>query len=95
MAARASAVIVTEAEAVGGTHGIVTGQVVHTRNLALPEGHSWGGSGGGQGGAEMDQKKKNFIVVILSCVYHIYQFLPHLNFEIVPFPKRYLFSSVF
>lgn len=58
MAAGASTVIVTEAEAVRGAHCVIAGQLVHTRNFTLPGGHSWDGSGGGQSGAEMNQKEK-------------------------------------
>lgn len=54
--ARASAVVITETEAVGGAHSIIAGQVVHTRHLTFPRGHGWGGSGGGEGDAKVDQK---------------------------------------
>lgn len=59
VAAWASTVVVAETEAVGGAHGVIAGQVVHTRCLAFPGGHGWGGSGGGQRDAKVDQKRKN------------------------------------
>lgn len=58
MAARASAVVITEAEAVGGAHGIIAGQVVHTRHLTSPGGHGWSGGGGGHGDAKADEIRK-------------------------------------
>lgn len=58
VAAGASAFVIAEAEAVRGAHGVVAGQVVHTRYLAFPGGHGRGGGGGGQSGAKVEQKGK-------------------------------------
>ena len=58
VAAGASAFVIAETEAVRGAHGVVAGQVVHTRYLAFPGGHGRGGGGGGQSGAKVEQKKK-------------------------------------
>lgn len=58
VAARASAVVITETEAVRGAHRIIAGQVVHTRYFTFPGGHGRGGSGGGQSDAKVDQRRK-------------------------------------
>lgn len=58
MAARTATVVITETEAVGGAHSIIAGQVVHPRHLTFPWGHGWGGSGGGQSDAKVDQKRR-------------------------------------
>lgn len=56
MTARASTIIITETEAVGGAHSIIAGQVVHTRYVTFPGRHRRGGSGGGRGDAEVEKK---------------------------------------
>lgn len=71
VAARAAAVVVAEAEAVGRTHGVVTGQIVHTRHVAFPWGHGWrGGCGGGSGHPKSVAAayKKNVIFSLRQCL---------------------------
>lgn len=71
VAARATAIVVTEAEAVGRTHGVVAGQIVHTRHVAFPGGHGRrGGCGGGGGDSRYvtaaDKKKDKYNLFILT-----------------------------
>lgn len=79
VAARAAAIVVAEAEAVGRTHGVVAGQVVHTRHVAFPGGHGWRGGCGGCGGdpsrvAAADKKKKtNIIFSFRHCSIQVFQ----------------------
>lgn len=60
MTARASTVVITETEAVGGAHSIIAGQVIHTRYLTFPGRHRWGGSGGGRGDTKVEKKLRKF-----------------------------------
>lgn len=59
MAARAAAVVVAQAEAVGGADGVVAGQVVNPRPVTFPGRHGRGGGGGGKGAAGKLQGGKN------------------------------------
>lgn len=58
VAARTAAFVISETEAVGRTHSIITAQVVHTRYLAFPGGRGRSRSGGRQRDALEDKKRK-------------------------------------
>lgn len=68
MAARAAAVVIAEAEAVGGADGVVAGQVVHAGDVTFPGRHGRGGRGGGQGDAdEEERQRENKVVFLFRC----------------------------